>query len=64
LDEGIDELAGLSGCLPTHFDAVRLIQRHWLTGHDGQALQNAVERLSQYVTTLEEKMETLERRKK
>jgi hypothetical protein len=35
-----------------------------LTGCDGQALQNAVERLSQYVTTLEDKMEALERKKK
>ncbi|KAL2161470.1 hypothetical protein VTH06DRAFT_8032 [Thermothelomyces fergusii] len=34
-----------------------------LTGRDGQALQNAVERLSTYVTTLEEKMDALERRK-
>jgi hypothetical protein len=35
-----------------------------LTGVDGQALQDAVERLSNYVTKLEEKMEALERKKK
>jgi len=35
-----------------------------LTRCNGQALQNAVERLSKYLTTLEEKMEALERRKK
>ncbi|KAL2140237.1 hypothetical protein VTI28DRAFT_4051 [Corynascus sepedonium] len=35
-----------------------------LLTEDIYALQNAVERLSKYLTTLEEKMEALERRKK
>ncbi|KAL2182359.1 hypothetical protein L209DRAFT_746254 [Thermothelomyces heterothallicus CBS 203.75] len=45
------------------FDSRTLWDMEKLTGCDGQALQNAVERLSKYLTTLEEKMEALERRK-
>ena len=41
-----------------------LLDMEKLTRCNGQALQNAVERLSKYLTTLEEKMEALERRKK
>jgi hypothetical protein len=38
--------------------------RVMLTGCDGQALQSAVERLSKYLGTLEDKMEAMEKRKK
>jgi hypothetical protein len=41
-----------------------VLRGHKLTGRDGQALQNAVDRLSTYLATLEEKMEALERKKK
>lgn len=54
------------GVITLQDEAVVMMRRLKLTPgvSGGQAMQQAVERLSQYVTTLEERMESIERKKK
>ncbi len=50
--------------LVTVFFRRALVEKQHTNSLRKQALQNAVERLSKYVTSLEDKMDALERKKK